>query len=261
MFPVRSDLFVSDVHLAPERPALTRAFLHFLDHEAIRSGRLFILGDLFDHWIGDDDVDAPLNAQVIVAIARLHAGGCRVHLMHGNRDFLIGTTCAQAMGATLIDDPHVIETAGVRTLLAHGDAYCTRDEPYQRFRTMVRSHAWQADFLARPLAERRRIAQDLRARSEQTKRSKPASEMDVDPAAVESALRASGCDRMIHGHTHLPARHRLTVDGRACERWVLADWREERCSCLRCGPAGCEVVATAADALRWTVVPHRPAAR
>jgi len=256
---VRPDVFVSDVHLAPERPALTRAFLHFLEHEAIRAGRLFILGDLFDHWIGDDDAVTPLNAQVLAAIARLRIRGCDVHLMHGNRDFLIGAACAQAMGATLIDDPHVIETAGARTLLAHGDAYCTRDEPYQRFRTMVRSPAWQADFLARSLAERRRIAQDLRARSEETKRSKPASEMDVDPAAVESALRTSGCDRMIHGHTHLPACHCLTVDGRTCERWVLPDWREEHCAYLRCGPTGCEVVATDASALLWTVAPHRSA--
>lgn len=236
------DLFVSDLHLAAERDEVTRTFLRFLAREAVAAGRLFVLGDLFDYWIGDDDAGTAHNAAVIAGFAQVARAGCGVFLMHGNRDFLLGEACAQAMGAQLIPDPLVVDVAGMRTLLAHGDAYCTEDAEYQRFRAMVRSPEWRNVFLAKPLAERRALAEGMRARSEATKRTKPVELMDVHGDAIVEAMRAAGCTRMIHGHTHRPARHALVVDGAPAERCVLADWHAGACSYLRCDAEGCRSV-------------------
>jgi UDP-2,3-diacylglucosamine hydrolase len=163
--------------------------------------------------------------------------------MHGNRDFLAGERFAAAARARLLPDPHVIEQGGVRTLLLHGDTLCVDDPDYQAFRTKVRASAWQRDFLAKPLAERRAIARQLRADSRSSQQVKADAIMDVAPAAVLEAFRRHDCTRMIHGHTHRPARHEYTVDGRACERWVLAEWYATG-SFLRCDPTGrCEAVS------------------
>jgi UDP-2,3-diacylglucosamine hydrolase len=224
-------LFVSDLHLTPERPAITDAFLRFLENEARGASSLYILGDLFDYWIGDDDLDDPSATVITNAIGALAESGCTVYVMHGNRDFLMGEKLCHAASALLLNDPTVVELGGMRTLLLHGDTLCIDDPDYMTFRNQVRDAAWQAAFLAKPLEERRTIAHGLRADSRSSQRGKTETIMDVAPRAVIEAFRRWACDRMIHGHTHRPGRHEHVVDGRTRERWVLADWYA-RGSCL-----------------------------
>jgi UDP-2,3-diacylglucosamine hydrolase len=225
---VAAALFISDLHLAAERPAVNARFFEFLRAQAARAERLYILGDLFEHWIGDDALEAedgdPLGRAVAEALRELSRGGVSVSLMHGNRDFLIDGGFCKASGARLLGDPSVEKVGGVRTLLMHGDTLCTDDHDYQAWRRTARSRAWQADFLAKPLPERRRAVEAMRARSREVVGAKPADIMDVNDAAVREAFREHGLTRLIHGHTHRPARHALEVDGRHCERWVLPDW-------------------------------------
>jgi UDP-2,3-diacylglucosamine hydrolase len=213
-------LLISDLHLDPARPGLTRAFLDFLSNTAAGASALYILGDFFNVWIGDDD-DAPLCAEVSRALKQLSASGTAVYLMHGNRDFLMGDAWAQACGARLILEPHILEQNGAQFVLAHGDALCTRDTDYMAFRAMVRDPQWQRAFLARPLAERRAFAEQARARSKTMSSNKPDDIMDVTQAEVETLLAASKVATLIHGHTHRPAVHKLQ-DGRT--RIVLGDW-------------------------------------
>jgi len=217
-------LFISDLHLCASRPEINRVFFEFLRGPARGAQSLYILGDLFEYWAGDDDVLDPLNARVIGALAECARGGTRVHLMHGNRDFLLGEAFARASGAQLIADPVMLDLFGSKTLLTHGDTLCTDDRDYQAFREEVRSQSWQDAFLALPLADRKERIEALRARSESEKSRKPPEIMDVNRGAVESLLRKHGYPRLIHGHTHRPARHEHRVDGRTCERWVLPDW-------------------------------------
>jgi UDP-2,3-diacylglucosamine hydrolase len=221
---------VPDLHLAAERPAISERFFAFLRDQAIRAERLYILGDLFEYWIGDDELDAkdgdPLARAVADALRALSRGGVGIAVMHGNRDFLIGPRFCAASGARLLDDPAVEKVGGVRTLLMHGDTLCTDDHDYQAWRRTARSRAWQSEFLAKDLPARRRALQVLRAQSREAMGAKPADIMDVSDAAVREALRAHGLTRLVHGHTHRPARHALEVDGRRCERWVLPDWYE-----------------------------------
>jgi UDP-2,3-diacylglucosamine hydrolase len=165
-----------------------------------------------------------------------------VLFMHGNRDFLVGRAFAQRCGADLVRDPTLIDLYGTRTLLLHGDTLCTDDIDYQEFRARARDPAYQASFLEQPLAARRARAREMRKQSEASKRAKAAEIMDVSTAAVEQALREHGYPRLIHGHTHRPARHVHLVDGRACERWVLNDWYE-RGGYLRCDASGCTALA------------------
>lgn len=233
-------LFISDLHLAAERPQITAQFLDFIREVAPRAQALYILGDLFEYWAGDDDDDA-LGAQVAAALKALAAGGTRVLLMHGNRDVLMGRALAERCGAMLIGDPLAVDLHGTPTLLTHGDALCTGDADYQRFRAYARDPANQAKFLAQPLADRREQMRGMRAQSEASKQQKAESIMDVTPAAVEDLLRRHGYPRLIHGHTHRPARHLHVVDGRSCERWVLNDWYE-RGGYLRCDASGCRAV-------------------
>jgi len=220
----RDTLFISDLHLSAERPAINAAFFGFLDREARGAGALYVLGDLFDYWIGDDDLADPLCAQVAAALAEAARAGCAVHLMHGNRDFLIRERFCMAAGTTLIPDPTIIELGGIRTMLLHGDTLCLDDPDYQAFRAKVRTPAWQDAILAKPLEERRAIARGLRADSTSSQQAKSEEIMDVSERAVVDAFRRCDCERMIHGHTHRPARHEHLVDGRMRERWVLADW-------------------------------------
>ncbi|MDA0226016.1 MAG: UDP-2,3-diacylglucosamine diphosphatase [Proteobacteria bacterium] len=217
-------LFASDLHLAAERPAAIAAFTRFLETEAVQSGALYLLGDLFEYWVGDDDLQAPAHATITRALASTSAGGTRVFVMHGNRDFLMGEAFCDATGVTLLEDPVCIELCGQRTVLTHGDALCTDDLDYQAWRHTARSAGWQRDFLAAPLATRRAQMDTLRARSRAAIRAKPAAIMDVNDTAVRAALRTHQATRMIHGHTHRPAHHRLNLDGLACERWVLPEW-------------------------------------
>lgn len=234
-------VFISDLHLLAERPATTGLFLDFLDSTAHRAESLYILGDLFEYWAGDDDLDEPFNAQICAALRRFADSGVRLFFLHGNRDFLIGAEFARASGATLLADPVVMDVVGQPTLLLHGDTLCTDDIAYQRFREQVRDPQWQRHFLALPLAVRKQKIAEVREFSEAQKQVKAAEIMDVNDEAVAEAFRRHGYARMIHGHTHRPAAHRHRVDGRDCERWVLSDWYDGG-GYLVCDGEGCRAV-------------------
>lgn len=237
-------LLISDLHLATERPHINEQFFTFVRDIAPAAQALYVLGDLFEYWIGDDDHDDPLNDAVAHALATLAARGTRIHFMQGNRDVLISADFVARCGAALIADPAVTDLHGKRTLLMHGDTLCTDDLEYQKFRVYAHDAENQRKFLAQPLQVRREQMLGMRAQSEQVKKVKSVEIMDVSPAAVEAALRSHGYPRLIHGHTHRPARHTHSVDGCACERWVLADWYA-RGSYLRCDAGGCAVVQLA----------------
>lgn len=233
-------LFVSDLHLADERPQITAQFLDFTTGVAAYAEALYVLGDLFEYWVGDDSDDA-LGALAAAALRTLATAGTRVFLMQGNRDVLISAAFAARCGATLMSDPVRMDIHGTPTLLTHGDALCTDDADYQRFRAYARDTANQARFLAQPLAARREQMLGMRAQSEASKQQKTESIMDVAPAAVDNLLRTHGYPRLIHGHTHRPARHLHQVDGHTCERWVLNDWYQ-RGGYLRCDAGGCAAI-------------------
>ncbi|MGH8687670.1 MAG: UDP-2,3-diacylglucosamine diphosphatase [Burkholderiales bacterium] len=223
-------LFISDLHLAGERPSIVERFFEFLAEPAARASALYVLGDLFESWVGDDELDPdagdPLARRVAQGFASLARRGVPVALMHGNRDFLLGPRFCAEGGVRLLPDPSVEKIAGTRTLLMHGDTLCTDDLDYQAWRRQARAIEWQRDFLARPIEERRRLIQVYREKSKEAVSGKPADIMDVNDGAVRQALRDNGLTRLVHGHTHRPARHALEVDGRRCERWVLPDWYE-----------------------------------
>jgi UDP-2,3-diacylglucosamine hydrolase len=223
---VTTTLFISDLHLCASRPRINQLFFDFLATTARSADALYILGDFFEYWAGDDDIDDPFNRAVIDALASLTSSGVSVFLMHGNRDFLIGEKFAAASGVTLLQDPTVIDLNGTRTLLLHGDTLCTDDIEYQQFRKQVRDPKWQQQFLAQPLAQRKAIIEELRRRSESEKQTKSMDIMDVTQSSVDDILREHRYPRLIHGHTHRPALHRHNVDGNICERWVLTDWYE-----------------------------------
>lgn len=231
-------LFVSDIHLSPHAPATADRFLAFLAGPAREATSLTILGDLFDYWAGDDDLADPFNARIVAALRRLPEQGVPLSFMAGNRDFLVGDDFATAAGVTLLPDPCLRDIAGIDTLLTHGDALCTDDADYQRFRAQVRSPEWRHSFLARPLAERRSEIAALRARSEAEKQRKPMQIMDVNAEAVAAALRSHGAQALIHGHTHRQGMHVHHIGDHICRRWVLGDWHPECGSALGCSSAG-----------------------
>jgi UDP-2,3-diacylglucosamine hydrolase len=217
-------LFISDLHLSDARPQANEKFISFVEGQAQGAQAVYVLGDLFEYWIGDDDLAEPFNAMVAGFFASLVRGGVQLRLMHGNRDFLIGERFCAATGAQLLEDPCVVDLDGEKTLLMHGDTLCTDDLEYQAWRRTARSAEFQREFLAKPLAERRRAVGAMREKSKEVVQAKPAEIMDVNETAVREALRRHGVKRLIHGHTHRAGRHRLEVDGRPCERWVLPDW-------------------------------------
>jgi UDP-2,3-diacylglucosamine hydrolase len=225
-------LFISDLHLCASRPQINRIFDGFLAGSARQADALYILGDLFEYWAGDDDIDDPFNASIVEAL-RTCAAHVPVHLMHGNRDFLLGSEFARASGVRLIPDPFLTNFGGVPVLLTHGDRLCTDDAAYMQFRAEVRSTAWVDAFLATPLPERKAKIEALRRESEAEKKRKPKEIMDVNANAVAKLLREHGYPTLIHGHTHRPASHEHLVDAHRCERWVLADWYASG-SYLRC---------------------------
>jgi UDP-2,3-diacylglucosamine hydrolase len=238
---VNPTLFISDLHLSPARPAIADRFLRFTAAEARSASALFILGDLFDRWLGDDAAEDPFNRRLLDALRGLAERGIAVRLMHGNRDFLFSAGAARAGRLELLPDPSLQDLFGTRTLLMHGDLLCTDDLRYQRYRARVRRPGVIRAFLGLPRAARHAIGGGLRRVSETEKRAKAPVIMDVNAGAVEDTLRRHGYPRLIHGHTHRPGRHVHVVDGHACERWVLADWYE-RASYLRCDERGCEAV-------------------
>ena len=219
-------LFVSDVHLDPAAPQATEQFLGFLRGEAAAAEALYILGDLFEAWVGDDD-EEPDNERVCRALRELNAGGVACFALHGNRDFLLGAGFCERSGCRLLADPVITELDGERVLLAHGDALCTDDHPYQELRSIVRDPAWQRRFLSLPRAHRELLADEIRAGSRRhTARTVPYI-MDVNPQAVSAAFRAARVRRMVHGHTHRPGVHELEVDGEPVQRIVLGAWYEQ----------------------------------
>lgn len=229
-------LFVSDLHLDAARPATTRAFLELLEGPARRAEALYVLGDLFEAWVGDDDPGEP-GTSVCAALKALSGSGVPVFLMRGNRDFLYGQRMAERCGATLLPDPCVVSLYGVPTLLMHGDLLCTDDTAYQAFRLQVRDPAWQQQFLAQPLPARQAFAAQARAASREHQQGASESIMDVTPAAVAETMARFGVSRLIHGHTHRPAMHALLVDQRPAQRIVLGDWYDQG-SLLWVGPDG-----------------------
>ncbi len=214
-------LFISDLHLSEERPEANERFFSLLEARARDAGALYILGDFFEYWIGDDDLAWPFNAVVAGSLRELSRSGVALYFMHGNRDFLIGERFCAATGARLLDDPTVIDLDGEKTLLMHGDTLCTDDLDYQNWRRTARSSAWQAAFLAKPLDERRKAVGGMREKSKEVVAAKPAEIMDVNQDAVRQAMESHGVRRLIHGHTHRPGHHRVAGGG---ERWVLPDW-------------------------------------
>ena len=219
-------LFVSDVHLSARRPEIVDAFEAFLDGQARRADALYVLGDLFDEWLGDDDDRAP-HPRITRALARLSDGGVPVSIMRGNHDFLLGSDFERLSRCPLIPDPSVVQVAGSRVLLMHGDLLCTRDTDYQAFRKMTRDPEIQREFLSLPLADRAEKAAALRGQSREAMRLKPEDIMDVTPEAVADAMRRHEVSHFVHGHTHRPAVHSLEVAGASAARIVLGDWYEQ----------------------------------
>ena len=220
-------LFVSDLHLAAERPETLALFLGLLAGRARRAARLYILGDLFDAWIGDDE-DAPPAPQVRGGLRALTRAGTACTLLPGNRDFLIGRRFCRETGCTLGADPLLTVIGGERTLLMHGDLLCTADVDYLRFRRRVRNPFIRRLFLFKPLAARRAVADGYRRRSLEAKGGKTAAIMDAEPAAVADYLARWRATHLIHGHTHRPAEHLLTIAGQPARRTVLAEWHPDR---------------------------------
>ncbi|MDB5798474.1 MAG: UDP-2,3-diacylglucosamine hydrolase [Paucimonas sp.] len=223
-------LFVSDLHLDAALPRTTARFLRFVADTAPRAQALYLLGDIFEYWAGDDDRDSPFNTQIVAALRTLREQGTHTFWIAGNRDFLAGKAFADAAGLVLLDDPTVLELAGHRIVLTHGDALCTDDHAYIAFRQQVRQPGWQAQFLAQPLAQRKQVIEGLRQQSRAAQRDKAPEIMDVNADAVRALFDQSGAAIMIHGHTHRPALHVL-ADGR--KRYVLTDWELDHA-----GPGG-----------------------
>jgi UDP-2,3-diacylglucosamine hydrolase len=220
-------LFISDLHLCGARPAITGLFLDFLRRRARGANALYILGDLFEYWIGDEAVEQEEFHAIVRGLRELTAGGTPVSVMHGNRDFLMAHGFETATGCRLLADPARIDLHGTPTLLMHGDSLCTDDVEYMAFRAQVRNAAWQREFLARPVAERDRIVRDFREISKNSTASKKPEIMDVNQKAVEAIMREHGVQRLIHGHTHRPMEHVFDLDGRPARRMVLGDWYEQ----------------------------------
>ena len=213
-------LLISDLHLQPSHPETCAAFFAFLQERAMASTALYLLGDLFEYWAGDDDLSDPFQQTIAQAIRAVSDTGVAVYWIAGNRDFLVGTDFAATCGLTLLAEPHVIDVSGERVVLVHGDAECTDDLRYMAFRTQVRDPLWQAQFLAMPLAQRKAIIAGMRQGSKDAHSTKSAEIMDVNAQAIDALHNKCGADIIIHGHTHRPALH---VCG-ARMRYVLPDW-------------------------------------
>ena len=220
-----SALFVSDLHIDADRPHVLEGLKQLVEREAPSADALYILGDLVEVWIGDDD-DSETAEAVREALSRA-ARICPLRIMHGNRDFLFGQRFARDVGGELIEDPHIAEIGGQRVLLTHGDALCTEDTAYQLARRLFRSEAWQRDLLGKSLEERRELARQLRRESRRANANKPENIMDVTPDEVAALMRRTGCATLIHGHTHRPGVSDVPLGDTIGTRYVLGDW--DRC--------------------------------
>lgn len=234
-------LFISDLHLEADRPEIGEQFLDFLDEEAADAEALYILGDFFEYWVGDDDPDE-YYASIKRSLRAFTDSGVPVYFMHGNRDFMIGETFAEQTGVTILPDPYPLDLFGKRVLLSHGDALCTDDTEYQKVRTMTRNPDWQAMILAKPLEERIAIAKQARARSQDRNKTLSESIVDVNADAVRQTISEYGVEILLHGHTHRPGIHGVEVDDRFAKRVVLGDWYDQG-SVLRWDEDGLELSA------------------
>lgn len=219
-------LLISDLHLEEERPDITRAFLHFLDTRARQAEVLYILGDFFEAWIGDDAM-TPFQHSIAQALRGLSDSGTRIYLMHGNRDFLLGKGFCREAGCTLLSDPHTVQLAGEKVLLMHGDSLCTLDVGYMKMRRWLRNPVSLFILRNLPLSTRHKLARKLRSESRLQTRMKASDIVDVTPEEVQRVMSEHGVRTLIHGHTHRPAVHNLVVDGQAARRIVLGDWDQQ----------------------------------
>lgn len=239
-----AQLFISDLHLCSAHPQIETCFLNFLQGQARSAEALYILGDLFEAWIGDDVMDdsdfQQEYAAVIKSLSDFTRSGIPVYVMHGNRDFLLGESFARITGCQLLPDPTIIDLYGRATLLTHGDELCTDDVGYQTFRQQVRQKDWQLQFLSLSLPEREKIAQEYRAGSKQQTATKAPEIMDVNQAAVEDWMQKYQVQHIIHGHTHRPHIHHFEINGQAMTRYVMAAWHESG-NALLCTEQGCEL--------------------
>ena len=215
--------FISDLHLQEGRPDITQAFVGFLDTTAKKANRLYILGDLFEAWIGDD-LKTELSLIIKEKLSLLNDSSTAIFAMHGNRDFLIGEKFCEDTGVTLIDDPCKLNLFGKATLLMHGDLLCTKDVDYQKFRNTSRDPQWRKEFLNKPIEEREKIAKELRSASKKATNLKKEEIMDVSPEAVEEIMTSNNVELLIHGHTHRPKVHSLEINETPAKRIVLGDW-------------------------------------
>jgi len=215
--------FISDLHLQEGRPDITQAFVGFLDTTAKKAKRLYILGDLFEAWIGDD-LKTELSLIIKEKLSLLNDSSTAIFAMHGNRDFLIGEKFCEDTGVTLIDDPCKLNLFGKATLLMHGDLLCTKDVDYQKFRNTSRDPQWRKEFLNKPIEEREKIAKELRSASKKATNLKKEEIMDVSPEAVEEIMTSNNVELLIHGHTHRPKVHSLEINETPAKRIVLGDW-------------------------------------
>lgn len=236
-----STLFISDLHLSGERENITTLFIEFLETRASHADALYILGDLFEVWPGDDMIQPDYKA-CIVAMKHLADSGIPLFVMRGNRDFLMAERFAEVSGATLIEDPTLINLYGTPTLLMHGDTLCTDDIDYQKFRSMVRDPLWQANFIAKTNEERLAMTSQYRKISKEKTAEKSMNIMDVNQTAVETALTGHNVNQLIHGHTHRPAIHNFSLNNQKMKRIVLGDWFEQG-SLLLCDESGCRLEA------------------
>lgn len=225
-------LFVADLHLDPTREYITHTFSHFLEHESPQAEAIYILGDLFEVWIGDDAV---ADDDTVIQMLRRASANTAVYIMHGNRDFLLGERFCTLTGTELLPEPSIVDIHGERTVIMHGDSLCTADQEYQQFRAMVRDPRWQHEFLALPIEQRLEQANQARARSKSRNSELSEAIMDVSPQAVDAVLDEHQASWIIHGHTHRPKIHYFTQGGRQAGRFVLGDWYEQG-SVLRCSP-------------------------
>lgn len=219
-------LFISDLHLSAERPAMIELFQRFVHERAVHADALYILGDFFEYWVGDDDPADELQS-VFDAFETLKSNKVPVYFMHGNRDFLVSTRFQQRTGCQLIQDPSVIEISHQKIMLMHGDSLCTDDVKYQEFKKLVRSEKWKDDFTAKPLNERKTIVEDLRKTSKSETSSKNEDIMDVNNQTVNDLLQTQGIQWLIHGHTHRPDIHHLSIENKPATRIVLGDWYDK----------------------------------
>ncbi|MHB8346537.1 MAG: UDP-2,3-diacylglucosamine diphosphatase [Acidiferrobacterales bacterium] len=231
-------LFISDLHLSAERPAIVELFLRFLQVRGAGAEALYILGDLFEYWIGDDAAAQSGYQPVLDGLQTLTGAGTPVYLMHGNRDFLLGTGFEETTGVRLLPEPAIIDLYGEPVLLMHGDSLCTDDIEYQKFRTMVRDPAWIGRFVAKSVAERQTIVRNLRETSKAATAAKNPEIMDVNQSEVELVMAGHHIRRLIHGHTHRPALHEFPLNGQTARRAVLGDWYDHG-SVLVCMPESC----------------------